>query len=82
MTQFTAGNSSLIAEPTGAYVDTNALRSVTIMGLQTTPVEVMINGRKLDSAHWLGTKQSLILTELDEEFTQGAWRTNWNITWS
>ncbi|KAK4462202.1 family 31 putative glycoside hydrolase [Cladorrhinum samala] len=81
--KFTATSTSLTVVPEGNYVDTNALRNATILGVPRVPSKVRLDGEDLDAAYWTYSADKSVLTlhDLNEKFSKGAWTFGWNITW-
>ncbi|KAK3987755.1 alpha-glucosidase [Cladorrhinum sp. PSN332] len=83
--QFTATSNSLTVVPEGNYLDTNALRNATVLGLPKGPLpsKVSLNGMQLDSAYWTYSSGNSVLAlhDLNDKFTKGAWTFGWNLTW-
>ncbi|KAL2128669.1 hypothetical protein VTI74DRAFT_8858 [Chaetomium olivicolor] len=80
---FSATSKSISADPTGNYVDTNALAAVTILGLASCPQTVRVNGNLLATEFWKysGDAAVLSLSGLTGLFADGAWASAWEINW-
>ena len=73
----------LYASGRGTYVDTNPLANVTILGFQTAPNGVALNGVDLPGASVThdDAKKVLTITGLEEKTTSGAWSADWVLSW-
>ncbi|KAK3362624.1 putative alpha-glucosidase precursor [Lasiosphaeria hispida] len=80
---FFAKGNSVVAVPEGNYVDKNPLGTVTVLGVKAAPSKVRLNGKDLKTSYWTYSedKQSLSLEKLGNQFSNGVWRSSWNITW-
>jgi alpha-glucosidase len=80
---FSARNSSLYASTAGTYNASQPLANVTIMGVNTAPRSLTLNGQKLSSG-WAydDTKKALAVTRLSKSTSQGAWVQDWTLKWS
>ncbi|KXX75580.1 Alpha-glucosidase [Madurella mycetomatis] len=80
---FSVTGSLLAAKPEGNFVDTNALATITIMGVAAWPSAVKLNGETLDSSYWAYEegKGVLGLHGLNHLFPEGAWTQSWELNW-
>ncbi|KAI8629829.1 glycoside hydrolase family 31 protein [Xylariaceae sp. FL1651] len=81
---FSASNASLTAKPSGSYKEPNALRNVTILGVEGAVSEVKFGETKIDPGSWhLDTSaKALRLSGLDTLTKEGAWEAEWTLSWS
>ncbi|KAI9750318.1 MAG: hypothetical protein M1835_001399, partial [Candelina submexicana] len=79
-----AGNGRLTAGVSGSYIETNALASVTVLGVQSAVQRVTFNGRQVASEGvvYNETTKVLSVTLLQLVAGQGAWKANWTLGWS
>lgn len=70
------------AQVTGAYKDTNALSSVTILGVKNAPSKFKLNGKGVGSGKYDSGAQSVTLSRLDGATSGGAWAGDWVLEWS
>lgn len=70
--------------PQGRYLDRNSLTNVTILGVTEAPLGVTINSHLLGSASWSYDPEGkfLLVTELQDNFKEGAWASNWTLSWN
>lgn len=79
----TASNGTLYASARGTYPDTNALANVTIMGVQSQPGTVSLNGAQVTSeCSYNSTSKVLSLKGLQNCTSSGAWASDWTLTWA
>lgn len=69
--------------PQGQYADQNSLANVTILGVTNAPLKVSVNGDALDSSSWSYDSEGkfLSVTELQDNFKEGAWTSSWTLSW-
>lgn len=82
LVDMTASNGSLYASNRGTYADSNPLANVTIMGVQSGPSTVSLNGQDL-SAGWNYNSSSKVLSVkgLASSTPAGAWAQGWTLSW-
>ena len=80
LVDLTANNGSLYASARGLYEDTNGLANITILGVQTEPSTVTLNGEVVSSAY-NSSSQVLSLKGL-EGCVATAWAQDWTLTWA
>lgn len=80
---FTAKSGSLSAKVSGSYADTNPLANVTVMGVQSKPSKVSLNGQQLNSSmSYDSSSKVLSLKGLQSATGSGAWAQDWTLSWS
>ncbi|KXS96637.1 hypothetical protein AC578_6907 [Pseudocercospora eumusae] len=79
---FTATNGSLYASSRGLYEDANSLANVTVLGVQSEPSSVSLNGKTVSGVNYNSTSKALSVTGLQNATTEGAWANDWTLTWS
>jgi alpha-glucosidase len=79
---FIASNNSLCSSSTGTYNSSQRLANVTIMGVNSAPQNLTLNGQQLGSA-WVynDTTKAIAVTRLDNSTSQGAWARDWILKW-
>jgi alpha-glucosidase len=83
LVDFTASNGSLYASSRGLYEDANALANVTVLGVQSEPTAVALNGQNISSGvNYNSTSKALAITGLQNMTAEGAWANDWTLTWS
>lgn len=80
LVDLTASNGSLYASSRGLYEDTNSLANVTVMGVQSQPSSVTLNGQTV-SFSYNGTSKVLGLKGLQSATSSGAWAQDWTLSW-
>ncbi|GAB7356060.1 hypothetical protein MBLNU459_g6677t1 [Dothideomycetes sp. NU459] len=79
---FTATAGSLYASARGLFQDTNSLANVTVLGVQSAPANVTLNGKVIASGvDYNSTSQLLKVTGLQSETCSGAWASDWVLSW-
>jgi alpha-glucosidase len=79
----TASEGSLYASARGLYQDTNALANITIMGVESKPSKVTLNGADLSSKMSYDSSAKVVkLTGLESATSKGAWASDWTLSWS
>lgn len=70
--------------PQGKYLDRNLLANITILGVAEAPLGVTINSHMLGSASWSYDPEGkfLSVTQLQDNFKEGAWTSNWTLSWN
>jgi alpha-glucosidase len=79
---FTAANGTLRTSSRGLYQDTNSLANVTILGVQSEPSAVHLNGERWTGVSYNSTSQVLDVTSLQNATAAGAWAGDWMLTWA
>ncbi|KAK3330083.1 putative alpha-glucosidase precursor [Apodospora peruviana] len=81
--EFSATSNKLTAQSQGNYIDTNALETVTVMGLAAAPTNVTVDGSPMNTKDWkyLPERKLLTLESMEMYLAQGAWQKSWDITW-
>ncbi|KAH6657173.1 family 31 glycosyl hydrolase [Truncatella angustata] len=80
---FKADSTSLIATPKGDFTETNTLANVTVLGVQSSPSVVQLNGQDVGSLFAFDTEaRKLSVTGLDGLTQDGAWGQDWTLTWT
>nr|OQO15523.1 hypothetical protein B0A51_17450 [Rachicladosporium sp. CCFEE 5018] len=96
LVDFTVSNSSLYASSRGLYSDTNKLANVTILGVQSQPSSVTLNGVSLvgqgggggygtqsnATIAYDGTNKVVSIKGLESYTGDGAWAQDWVLSWS
>ncbi|KAK3956020.1 glycosyl hydrolases family 31-domain-containing protein [Pseudoneurospora amorphoporcata] len=80
---FTVEKNSLQVTPQGKYLDQNSLTNVTVLGVAAAPSKVSLNGDALASSSWSYDSEGkfISVTELQDNFKEGAWTSNWTLSW-
>ena len=79
--EFTASEGALYAFARGTYKDTNALANVTVMGVESSPGNVTLNGANVQTSNYNATSKVLSVTNLNNIIAQGAWSQDWILRW-
>ncbi|KAI9682323.1 MAG: hypothetical protein M1817_000377 [Caeruleum heppii] len=81
--KFTAQQRHLYANARGLFVDSNPLANVTVMGISSPVSEVLLNGQALASG-WTydDNSQLLSISNLRDVTSQGAWTSDWTLSWA
>lgn len=83
LVDLTASNGSLYASARGTYEDTNSLANVTVMGIQSQPSSVTLNGQKVSSGvAYNSTSKVLSVKGLQSVTSEGAWASDWILSWT
>ncbi|KAK6416691.1 hypothetical protein LTR95_017428, partial [Oleoguttula sp. CCFEE 5521] len=96
LVDFTVSNGSLYASSRGLYGDTNKLVNVTILGVQSQPSSVTLNGVSLlgqgggggygtqsnATIAYNGTSNVVSIKGLESYTGNGAWAQDWVLSWS
>ncbi|KAK5109944.1 hypothetical protein LTR62_006433 [Meristemomyces frigidus] len=83
LVDFTVGNGSLWASARGAYVDTNSLANVTLLGVASQPANVSLNGQAVSTGvSYNETSRVLSIRDLQSVTTKGAWAEDWVLSWA
>lgn len=83
LVDLTASNGSLYASARGTYEDTNALANITVMGVQSRPSAVMLNGETVSSGvGYNSTSMVLSVKGLESITSSGAWASDWTLSWA
>lgn len=80
MVDFTVANNKLYASTRGTYVDTNALANVTVLGVQSAPSNVTLNGQGV-GFEYNATSKVLSCKGLQDCTSAGAWSSDWVLSW-
>ena len=69
--------------PQGNYLDQNSLANVTVLGVTAAPLKVSLNGDVLESSSWSYDSEGKFLSvaDLQDSFKEGAWSSNWTLSW-
>lgn len=79
----TASNGSLYASSHGTYPDANKLANVTILGVQSAPKKVSLNGAAVScEVNYNSTSKVVSIRGLESMTSKGAWAQDWTLTWS
>lgn len=78
---FTATDSALYASARGTYPDPNALANITVMGVQSRPGNVTLNGQPVSMASYNATSKVLSVKGLNNATAGGAWSSDWVLRW-
>lgn len=82
LVDFTATAGSLYASARGLYQDTNALGNVTVLGVQSAPTNVTLNGKLISSGvNYNSTSKVLSVVGLQNSTSSGAWASDWILSW-
>jgi alpha-glucosidase len=79
---FSAVAGSLTVTTTGAYVQTQPLANVTVLGMMTAPSVVSFNAGALSSWTYDRSKNALYVVALQNVTVGGVWMANWTLSWS
>jgi alpha-glucosidase len=82
---FTVANGSLYASGRGLYEDTNKLANVTILGVQSAPSKVSLNGAQLNGSAQIdydSTNKIVCIKGLESLTEKGAWAQDWTLSWA
>jgi alpha-glucosidase len=82
---FTVSESSLYASGRGLYPDTNKLANITILGVQSAPSKVTLNGASIEGSaqvDYNSTSQVVCIKGLESLTEDGAWAKDWTLTWA
>jgi len=83
LVDLTASNGSLYASARGLYQDANSLANVTVMGVQSQPSTVALNGQTVSSGvNYNSTSKVLSVKGLQSSTSNGAWSQDWMLSWS
>lgn len=80
----TASKNTLYASARGAYVDSNPLANITILGVQQAPKAgtVTLNGAKIgQGVNYNAVSKVLSITGLQSMTKMGAWSQDWVFNW-
>jgi alpha-glucosidase len=75
----------LYASGRGLYPDTNKLANVTILGVQSAPTKVTLNGASIDGSvqiDYNSTNQVVCIKGLESLTEDGAWAKDWTLSWA
>jgi len=80
---FLVTNGTLYATATWSYRDSNPLANITILGFVAAPESVSLNGESLNKGTAFNeTTGCLSITGLDTATSGGAWKSDWNLSWT
>jgi len=82
---FTVSDGSLYASGRGLYPDTNKLANITILGVQSAPTKVTLNGALIDGSAQIdynSTSQVVCIKGLESLTKDGAWAKDWTLSWA
>ncbi|OCL09798.1 glycoside hydrolase family 31 protein [Glonium stellatum] len=80
---FEASQGCLSSKTIGAYLDTNPLANVTVMGVSSCSGKVSLNGKPVSSGvNYDKASSVLAITGLNKLTSSGAWKQNWELTWT
>ena len=82
---FTVANGSLYASGRGLYEDTNKLANVTILGVESAPSKVSLNGAQLNGSAKIDYNSStkvVCIKGLESLTEDGAWAQDWTLSWA
>jgi len=83
LVDLTASNGSLYASARGTYNDTNSLANVTVMGVQSQPSSVTLNGQAVtNGVAYNSTSKVLSIKGLQNSTSEGAWAQDWILSWA
>lgn len=79
-----ASHGHLSSKAIGTYVDINPLANVTVMGVSScSGGKVSLNGKPVSSGvNYNKASGVLSITGLDKLTSSGAWKQNWELTWT
>ena len=75
-------NSCLSATPTGAFKNSNPLANVTIMGMDSKPSSVKLDGASVNGVSYSLDTKVLQVVGLSTMTSDGAWMKQWKLCWS
>lgn len=80
---FVVAKNALYASTRGLFVDGNPLANITILGVESKPGNVSLNGKDVTSnAAYNSSSQVVSLTGLNSLTSNGAWSSDWVLEWS
>ena len=80
---FTASHNSLYATARGLYQDTNPLANVTVIGVDSAPGSVTLNGQAVSSGvNYDSSSKVLAVKGLQSSTSEGAWVADWTLSWA
>lgn len=80
---FVVAKNALYANTRGLFVDGNPLANITILGVESKPGNVSLNGKDVTSnAAYNSSSQVVSLTGLNSLTSNGAWSSDWVLEWS
>jgi alpha-glucosidase len=79
---FSAANNALSSSSTGTYQASQPLANVTILGVDTAPQSITLNGASLMGWNYNDTSRALQITGLAKSTNDGAWAQDWELRWS
>ena len=82
LVDFTVAGRSLYASARGLYRDSNALANVTVLGVQSEPAKVSLNGVAVGAGvSYNATSRVLKVVGLQNVTSSGAWAQDWVLSW-
>ncbi|EEB07051.2 hypothetical protein SJAG_02131 [Schizosaccharomyces japonicus yFS275] len=78
---FSALNNTLSTYVSGTYAVEQPLANVTVLGVSSAPQSVFFKGQNISSYEYNNDKQELVITNLANLTSQGAFNENWTLTW-
>lgn len=81
---FAATTDSLYISVRGAYVDTNALQNITIMGVDSAPDKITLNGDEIAGCEMKYDNATKVISVIGLETAtkDGAWKNDWVLSWA
>ena len=80
---FTASDNSLYVTARGLYQDTNPLANVTVIGVDSAPGSVTLNGQTVSSGvNYDSSSKVLTVKGLQSSTSEGAWAADWTLSWA
>jgi alpha-glucosidase len=82
LVDFTAENKRLYASARGLWQEKNPLANVTVLGVQSAPAHVSLNGMVLSGGvAYNETSKVLKISGLQDATSTGAWAKDWVLEW-
>ena len=78
----TVSKGCLCATPTGSFKNTNPLANVTVMGMNSAPSSMKLNGAAVDGFYYDSSTKVLDVIGLGSMTAEGAWMKEWRLCWS
>lgn len=79
---FSVSNDCLSATPTGDFKNSNPLANVTVMGVDSPPSSVRLDGASVDSVSYLRETKVLEVSGLGRMTSNGVWMKEWRLCWN
>lgn len=81
--QLSATTTSITAQPSGNYADTNSLGNVTVLGVPGQVSDVKFDGKTVNSGwSYDDDTHTLSFTGLNNLTSSGTWNSEWTLNWS